>query len=243
MTHPEAFAAHSIGAVLTDNEIRRLVDHQAMIEPFEEGSLQGASYDLRMGPKCSTGGLPKTLTPMDPGHQLQPGGFILLLSMEYLKVPIDVVGHTGLISRWAQKGLVSLFSPQIDPGFEGHIIVPLFNAGNDPVTLQYGETMFTVEFVRTTGPASVSWADSHSPIRTIPPRSGLTLARPDLTDVQERVRELGMQLQKLEASMEGFKAGFGQRQTVQGKNAAWWAVGLAVLALGAPGLWRLVGVG
>lgn len=37
------------GSVLVDSDIRKLVSTQSLIEGFDAASLEGASYDLRLG--------------------------------------------------------------------------------------------------------------------------------------------------------------------------------------------------
>lgn len=218
------------GAVLADKDIRDLVTEQGLISEFVEGSLQGASYDLRLGPEYFTRGEHCRLSGESPGCRLAPGQFVLFTSLEHLKLPANVVGHAGLISRWAQRGLVSLFSPQIDPGFEGLIVVPLFNAGNAPVTVKLGEAIFTVEFVRTTCLAR-PWSEDHAPLRAIPGAVEVDMARPDLADLEQRTNTLETALKELKASFDGYTTGTGERLAQSSSNAGWWAVALAVVAL------------
>ena len=199
----EGYPEDGGGGVLTDVEIRRLAA-EGMISDFLEGSLQSASYDLRLGSECYTRGETLKLNEEEhPSHRLEPGQFILLTSLECLNLPDDVVGHAGLISRWAQLGLISLFSPQIDPGFVGLIVVPLFNAGNAPVTVRLGETMFTVEFVRAIGRTKKSWADSHTPQMHIPAAVEVQMARPDLTEMTKRMDALQRAVDDLKAKYQG----------------------------------------
>jgi dCTP deaminase len=226
-----AFSEAPLGAVLTDVEIRRLVEEAELISEFVEGSLSGASYDLRLGHECFTRGEHRMLSVDSPSHRLGPGQFILLTSLECLRLPDDVVGRAGLISRWAQRGLISLFSPQIDPGFQGRIVVPLFNAGDGPVTLKLGETMFTVEFARTTGCASVSWVKTHAPLMSIPAGVEVHMARPDLDDITRRLDELAETVTALQATLSGYQIGTGERKMASGTTAQWIAVVIAVVAL------------
>jgi deoxycytidine triphosphate deaminase len=217
-----AFSSEPLGAVLCDSEIRRLVEDHGLITGFREGSLQPASYDLALGREYFTQGAHRMLN--DDGDvrsiTLESGQFVLVTSTECLKVPDDVVGHAGLVSKWAQRGLISFFSPQIDPGFQGLIVVPLFNAGNAPVTLSLGERVFTVEFVRMTGPTSTSWSDRHEPLMNIPSGVEMKMASPDLKALSDRV-----------TTLEGMLRGEERKLARSGVGAAWWAVIIALAAL------------
>jgi dCTP deaminase len=216
--------------VLGDSDIRSLAQEAGLISEFEEASLQGASYDLRLGSEYFMGGAHLTLTKEQPSCLLAPGEFAILTSLERLKLPDTLVGHAGLGSPWAQRGLVSLFSPQIDPGFEGLIVVPLFNAGNSPVTLKLGEPMFTAEFVRTTCPTR-SWTLSHHALDAIPAAVELDMARPDFGDLEKQINELREGQTKLEARLDGYEAGQGKRVAISGTQAAWFGAAMGAIAI------------
>jgi len=188
-----------------------------MITPVIEGSIQPASYDLGLGDLYCAGG--RYTTFRDEGTmslQLKFGDFVLLTSYECLSLPDDVVAHAGLVSRRAQSGLVSLFSPQIDPGFQGRLVVPLFNAGQRPITLMQGEPIFTVEFVRTTRPAP-RWSDGHRALMGIPSdaidlESGLTA----LTGLDARIDSLVARLDRADAERAAIRQRSNRRFTALG---------------------------
>lgn len=230
-TQLESFAESSCGAVLTDAEIRRLARERRLISDFLEGSLSGASYDLRLGRECYTRGKTHMLSVEDPSYRLDPGQFIILTSNERLQLPDDIVGRAGLMSRWAQRGLVSLFSPQIDPGFVGLIVVPLFNVGNAPVTLKLGETIFTVEFVRTSRCAETSWTQNHAPLEGIPAMVEVEMARPDISDLTQRVATLENSIESMKSSLDSYQTGRGERFALSSAKAGWIAAAIAFAAL------------
>ncbi len=219
------------GAVLVDREIEALARKEGLIEPFDEAFLKGASYDLRLGEEFSTGGQHQSLSAERISCKLEPGQFILLTSYERLKLPDDVVGHAGLISKWAQSGLISLFSPQIDPGFEGLIVIPLFNGGDAPIGLRIREPMFTVEFVRTTRPVARGWAADHQALLGIPSGVDVQMGRPDFSAISSEIGKLDTQLSTLKARFEGFTDGTSQRHVMSSTRAAWLAVLVALAAL------------
>lgn len=111
--------------VLVDHEIAELVGTDELIERFERSSLEGASYDMRLGKHYVRAGQVLLLTEQTPTLVIQPGDFVTLSSLEHINMPLNLVGHNGIMSPWAKRGLVSLFSPQIDPGFSGILIVPV----------------------------------------------------------------------------------------------------------------------
>lgn len=170
-------------SVLSDEAIKQLVASNNMIVPFEILSLQGASYDMRLGELIVAAGVPKHISRQHGGHTLAPGDFVVVTTLESLRLPINIIGHNGIMSSWARRGLVSLFSPQIDPGFEGQLEVPIFNAGDDDVILLPGDEIFTIEFVAMAKSASFGWADRHGvknpPTQPLPPK----VVRPNLSSI------------------------------------------------------------
>lgn len=219
------------GAVLVDHEIQSLVESKELITDFKERQLKGASYDMRLGTEFATSDEHGVLTPENPCFKLEPGQFILLTSHEWLALPTDLAGHAGLIGGWAQQGLISLFSPQIDPGFKGKLIVPLFNGGNETIPLRVGDSMFTVEFVRTASHASVSWVEVHGPLERIPSGAVGPQRRSTFGTLEEAVVELKADLRSLRSSFEGFNAGTNQRISISARWAAWAAVFTSVVAI------------
>jgi hypothetical protein len=58
----------------------------------------------------------------------------------------DVAGHIAVNSYYARKGLVGLGGPQLDPGFNGVLVMGVYNAAPRTLTLHYQTQFCTVEF-------------------------------------------------------------------------------------------------
>jgi hypothetical protein len=60
-----------------------------------------------------------------------------------------------LIARWnirvqlAYKGLLWVGGPQVDAGYVGHLFCPVYNLSDKPVSLNYGDVIAVIDFVRT----------------------------------------------------------------------------------------------
>jgi deoxycytidine triphosphate deaminase len=176
-------------SVLVDSEIQNLsTSSDSLISPFEESFLQGASYDLTLGEQIARSGKIETLELRNPTLKIVPGEFVILSTHEKLNIPLNIIGHNGIMSKWAKRGLVSLFSPQIDPGFKGMLIVPVFNAGDSDISISLGDPIFTVEFVKTTIPAQRGWSERHGEQNKIKDLASPVINRPSLSDIS-RIRE------------------------------------------------------
>lgn len=140
--------------VISDKTIKKLVgEGKLLIEPFHEDALEPASYDLRLGNKVlvspvmgEKGKILDLRKEKDHKYLVQNGQFVSILTEEKLGLPNNICGRFGLKSAYTRKGLVSFGGLQIDPGWRGHLVISLFNIGPEPVELELGEKMFTVEF-------------------------------------------------------------------------------------------------
>lgn len=226
------------GAVLVGKTIRELsTGEPPLISDIDDACVQGASYDLRLGKEYAARGKRHRLSHRGE-VELLPGQFVLLTTREELALPNDVVGHAGLMSAFAQKGIISLFSPQIDPGFQGKLIVPLFNAGHARVRFERDERVFTVEFVKTTEPTT-SWLDQpHRKPLTRIPKSALDIetAFSDLSELARTTEDLKTRLTGLRHEFDGFNNGVNRKVANSANLAAWIALGVAMVSLLVAGL-------
>ncbi|MDP3279603.1 MAG: hypothetical protein U1D41_09245 [Nitrosomonas sp.] len=201
-------------SILSDSQIRALVKKSILIEEFNENHLQPASYDMCVGEEFVYHGKLSSFSSTIDRLHLEPGDFALLSTHEILNMPETLVGHNGLMSPWAKMGLISLFSPQIDPGFEGKLIVPVVNLGNEPISIVYHKPMFTVEFEEMNEAASVKWINipgnkrqiSMQGIRIPAYIKPMTLGANEINDKLKRLEEQVSKLQMFAASVKGIAA-------------------------------------
>ena len=67
---------------------------------------------------------------------IQPGGFVLAQSLEYIAIPDYISCRLGGRSSLAKSGVeVHATAERVDPGFTGHLTFELKNAGRMPVKL------------------------------------------------------------------------------------------------------------
>lgn len=147
--------------IITNGEIkeaRRKKD--IVLEPFSDESLQPASYDMRLGESAiisKTVSLEelrqevekKEITEIDVKKEktivIPPGAFTLLTTLEKIKLSKKYAGHIGMRSYYTRKGLVLLSGIQIDPGFEGHLVLGACNLSPRSLEIRYGDPICTIE--------------------------------------------------------------------------------------------------
>lgn len=166
--------------VLPDHWIKKMARSSKMIEPFADNRVRkgrisfGAScygYDMRLarefkipdlnGPICLD---PKRISSLyfrevSSGSCLVPGhGFILARSLEYFRIPRDILGLCQGKSTYARCGLIVNVTP-LEPEWEGFITISLVNAGPLPIKVYAGEGIAQVIFLRADSPCLKSYGD------------------------------------------------------------------------------------
>jgi dCTP deaminase len=142
--------------ILTDDDIKAAIKSgDISIDPFDEGQIQPASIDLRVGDEGATTKHKQRINIKDRGLIiLEPGDFGVISILERVKFGPQYVGRLGLRSKYARKGLIATTGPQIDPGFEGSITLGLANLTPKPVPLAHGDDILTLEIHKLDKPAS-----------------------------------------------------------------------------------------
>ena len=140
--------------MMSDVDIKAAMEAgDLVIEPFHEASLQGSSYDARIGNRALLGGTDNEINIVDRGSiTIRPGEFILIVTREKFKISPTIAGHLGIRSYYSRKGLVVLAGLQIDPGFEGYLVIGGYNASPRRLTLDYESRFLTVELHRLAHP-------------------------------------------------------------------------------------------
>lgn len=153
-------------AVLSDTSIKRLRKAGILgIEPFHDPGIQPASYDaglywkILLSPtRTETGRVIDLRNEPELTFYVEPGRFVGTLTEEVFRMPPSLSGRFGLRSAFTRHGLIAFGGIQIDPGWTGRLAISLFNAGPEPIGLEYQSRLFTVEFHTLEAPASEGYA-------------------------------------------------------------------------------------
>lgn len=142
--------------LMTDGQIRDVcAKGELNIEPFDEKQLQPASYDLRVGEQGITTSSKKKIDIKADGFiVIHPGDFAVVLVHEEIRLGAQYAARFGLRSKYARKGLVATTGLQVDPGYQGKLIVGITNLTPKQITLPYKDDFLSIEFHRLEEPAS-----------------------------------------------------------------------------------------
>lgn len=132
--------------ILSAQSIRRYCIYDAMINPFTERGVEAgksygltaAGYDIRVG-KVGIGD-------DDCYIRLDPGDFILVSSLERIKMPKNLQAIVHDKSSWARKGLC-VQNTVLEPGWEGYITLELsFHRPKHHVVVHEGDPIAQLVF-------------------------------------------------------------------------------------------------
>jgi len=102
------------------------------------------SYDLRVGDEFRDHReLGKTDLFENSKICLQPGSAVIIQTAEFVRFPKSRFGHIVPKVSLLQDGL-SNTSSKIDPGYEGHLLITVFNLGKRTIELKKGQKFCTL---------------------------------------------------------------------------------------------------
>ena len=104
---------------------------------------------------------------------LQPGQFALAKSVEYVRMPRDVIGVCVGKSTYARIGLIINVTP-IEPEWEGHITLELSNTAPRPILVYAREGIGQLLFLESSELCQTSYADRKGKYQS---QTGVTPAR------------------------------------------------------------------
>ena len=146
---------NAVGAVLLADEIKffctspDISPSQRMIDPFEPAQLRPSSYQLALGRELHLGGQPQILRDAAP-LVLEPHQVAVVTTREILRIPRFLVARWSLRVQKIYEGLLWTGGPQVDPGWVGQLLCPIYNLSERDVELLLDDGFFTIDFIRTT---------------------------------------------------------------------------------------------
>jgi len=170
----------SLPGILSDGQIRDLAVNHGMIEPFVEKQNHGGviSYGLSSygyDARCSNEF--KIFTNVDSAVVdpkafseksfvdretdvciIPPNSFVLTRSVEYFKIPKDVLVICLGKSTYARCGLIVNVTP-LEPGWEGHVTLEISNTTPLPAKVYANEGVAQFLFFKGSAPCEISYAD------------------------------------------------------------------------------------
>ncbi len=170
----------SESGLMPDHMIRQYALEAGMIEPFEEKQksegvisygLSSYGYDARVSDDFMifTNVDNAVVDPKAFSEQsfverktdicvIPPNSFVLSRTVEYFRIPEDVLVICLGKSTYARCGLIVNVTP-LEPGWEGHVTLEISNTTPLPARVYANEGISQFLFFRGAGPCEVNYAD------------------------------------------------------------------------------------
>jgi len=168
-------------SIRPDTWIKRMALEHGMIKPFESSQIKKGNisyglssygYDIRIADEfkifkaadCQAIIDPKKI---DPGLFedfrgntciIPPNSFILARSLEYFKIPRNVLALCTGKSTYARIGVIVNVTP-LEPAWEGFITMEISNTSPSPVRLYANEGIAQVIFLESSEQCAVTYSD------------------------------------------------------------------------------------
>jgi dCTP deaminase (EC 3.5.4.13) len=166
--------------VMSDKWIRKMAKDYGMIEPFEENlvrkgvisyGLSSYGYDLRIADefKIFTNVASTIVDPKNFDERsfvsvkgdyciIPPNSFALGRSIEYFRMPRDVIGICLGKSTYARCGIIVNVTP-LEPCWEGYLTVEISNTTPLPAKIYAGEGIAQIIFIKGNEECEISYKD------------------------------------------------------------------------------------
>jgi dCTP deaminase len=167
-------------SILPDSWIREMATTRRMIEPFVEGQrsegvisygLSSYGYDARVSDEFKIfhnidGAVvdPKDFSPKGfvdrkmPVCLIPPNSFVLASTVEYFRIPRDVLVICLGKSTYARCGIIVNVTP-LEPEWEGHVTLEFSNTTTLPARIYANEGAAQFIFLKAERVCEVSYAD------------------------------------------------------------------------------------
>jgi dCTP deaminase len=166
--------------VLPDSWIQNMARKHGMIEPFaKQGQRSGKisygvssyGYDFRLfkefkipdfdsAKKLDAKKMAQMSFSDHVGRtcQIPPNSFVIGRSLEYFRIPRDIMVICQGKSTYARSGIIINVTP-LEPEWEGFITLAVVNASPIPATIYSGEGIAQLVFIRAEDECTISYAD------------------------------------------------------------------------------------
>jgi deoxycytidine triphosphate deaminase/uncharacterized coiled-coil protein SlyX len=123
-----------------------------MIHEFKLEHLKASSYEVCIGDRYIywDGQGKKKSQPLRPGQEfdLDPNSIIFVKTEEKFRLPHYIAARFNLRITNVHRGLLLGTGPLVDPGFAGHLLVPLHNLTTNQYRFRCGEKFAWFEFTK-----------------------------------------------------------------------------------------------
>jgi len=224
--------------ILSDTQIQEALERGEAkggirIEPFNPESLEPASYDLHVGDQAATSRDPHKVNIAESGMLiLWPGDFAIVTTQEKIHFSAKHVGRFGLTSSYARKGLIATTGAQIDPGFQGRLLVGLTNLSTKKIVLPHSDKFLTLEMHELSRPSAKPYQGPYQGRDELNPEDIQAVMEREvysLSEITNTLRALVNTVDGLKQTVDGLKQAVTRNERLMALWAGFILAGVAII--------------
>jgi len=175
--------------MLTGSELRDAVEKGTFIEGGDASCAEGVKYDFRLSSQILKArfGVPVDASKLSDSDKrdlrVEPGEVVFVLTQERLKLPNNITAQLSPKRKLSHAGILTLGGFCIDPGYQGRLLIGLFNFSSTPFQLIPGKKLIAATFFRLEG----------SETGTFPPAAPMDEFPDELIQVMQKYEPLAVQ--------------------------------------------------
>lgn len=138
--------------ILSDKQIKVLIDRNKLVSPVSDKQINPASVNLTLGNTFLVQDMlewreiqlgdhveyERFEIDEDSCFSIPPGGFALATTREHVNIPHNIAAFVQGRSSIGRIGLTTQNAGFVDPGFHGHITLELVNESQNRINLHVG---------------------------------------------------------------------------------------------------------
>lgn len=160
--------------MVTGQELRDAVEKATFIRGGDVSGVEGVKYDFRMGSRILKA---QFTSPIDASKlsetekkelNVAPGEVVFVLTQERLALGNNMVAQLSPKRKMSHAGILTLGGFTIDPGYEGGLLIGLFNFSSTPFPLIPGKKIIAATFYKLEGTEIGSFPRPVEPLDDFP---------------------------------------------------------------------------
>lgn len=152
-------------ALLNSADIHDYIEKTGMVEPYDPSFLKSSSYEAQIGNRAfywDQDGWQRIVELTEEATvRLDPNSLVFFETKQKFRLPYYMAIRFNLRITNVHRGLLLGTGPLVDPGFAGHLLIPIHNLTNNTYSFRGGEEFIWVEFTKIS-PNSI-WDKKYNP--------------------------------------------------------------------------------
>ena len=163
----------------------------ALVAPSSYGAIDEFEKDQKVQQIMDLASLySKKYVPLGGQIVIHPHQLILAVTLEYLRLPIDLMAYVVGRSTWGRLGLIVATAIGVHPGFAGPLTLELRNLGETPLRIYPGQPIAQLFFhtVQASGQADQQIGQYSGVIDLVPKKISPTKTHQKISALSQKLK-------------------------------------------------------